>query len=170
MNKLNILDDNGRIKLIEDKKTSKKDKANSDDELRRPAKYNNDYEENGYESDNSPRTGKKKTSNKKVERLNFDENEDDVTTIRKPVIVTAYDSEEERRVNEERKPQSQLKVNNNKENVGPSSLMEKKRLKWQADRQSQDHLQQQELYDRQKFNQSESLSAIILKHFFKIIF
>ena len=99
----------------------------------------------------------RKSNNKKVvDRLNFDnEDEEDVTTIRKPKIVTAYESDEERRADEAKKPIKQQQMNLN-ENLGASSLIEKKRLKWQADKQARDQLQQQEIFDRQKFNQSKN--------------
>jgi hypothetical protein len=152
------LDDDGRIKLIEDKQQKKQKnerKSNSDDELRKSKHYNGN--ENGYESDSSPKEG---TKNKKIDRLNLYNDEeggddDDVTTIRKPKIVTAYESDEERRADEARKPIKQQQMNQN-ENLGGSSLIEKKKLKWQADKQARDQLQQQEIFDRQKFNQSKN--------------
>jgi hypothetical protein len=157
------LDDDGRIKLIEDKQQKKQKnerKSNSDDELRKSKHYNGN--ENGYESDSSPKEGtkNKKTNNKKIDRLNLYNDEeggddDDVTTIRKPKIVTAYESDEERRADEARKPIKQQQMNQN-ENLGGSSLIEKKKLKWQADKQARDQLQQQEIFDRQKFNQSKN--------------
>jgi hypothetical protein len=41
--------------------------------------------------------------------------------------------------------------------------MDKKRLKWQADKQSQDLLVQQEVYDKQKFTQNRMF--YLIRHF-----
>ena len=161
--------------MIEEKTTTKNSKnerkSNSDDELSRSK---NNMNENGYESDYSPRVKKNnKSNNRRVDRLNIEDNEEEdyVTTIRKPKVVTAYDSDEERRADEAKRPiqqQQQLKSNNNNnlENNGGSSLIEKKKLKWQADKQAREQLQQQEVFDRQKFNQSKKLFNLKIESFF----